>query len=416
MIHAVPGMTLALPIYHPKRHGTTLLRAGVCLEEATIRRLFELGVHEAWIRCPGLEMLADYVSPSVHAACQQVAAAIGPVFDVAAGDNSARLEYAAYRRAVSGLLERLADHPAAALLVSGLSGAEPAIRHACNVCLTSVLVGLKLDFYLVRERPRVSAFMARDVSNLGVGALLHDVGMTSLPRDAIERWEQDHDESDEPWRRHVEIGFDMVRGDVDPSAAACVLHHHQHFDGSGFPTPEPLSGGEIHIFARIVTAADLLDRLRHAPEPSVAGGKLHAVPTVQALKRIQQRPYSDWIDPIVLRGLLAVVPPYPPGSKVKLTDGREGVVVDWNPATPCRPSVQLITRIRSHGLFEAVPGKVVVLSECRDLAVAEVDGVHVLDDNFEPVDPDGHDLEYMAMTMSPGETGTVSAPKRRSSR
>jgi len=55
-----------------------------------------------------------------------------------------------------------------------------AISHATAVAQLSVTMGLRLEQYLIRERSRLPARHAREVVNLGVGAMLHDIGKTKL--------------------------------------------------------------------------------------------------------------------------------------------------------------------------------------------------------------------------------------------
>ncbi len=399
---AVPGMKLAMPIHNPRRQGSVLLRAGFELDRVSIDKLRELGVFEAWIDCPGVEFMAGFVSTGVHSACQALAQAIaGAMTPVSAGAHPV-LDFRAYKRAVVSLLEKLAEDRAAAIFLGeiGRSGCA-SLRHACNVCLISLLAGLKLDFYLMRERPKLAPFEARDVSNLGVGSLLHDIGLTRLADDTVDRWHRTGDESESEIRRHVQLGYEMVHESVDPSAAAVVLHHHQRFDGTGFPgvgtaiDGRPLQGSEIHVFARIAAAADLLDRLRFRAEVGQGTDTRPVRPMVRALRMMLEPPYRPRIDPVVMRAILAVVPPYAPGSRVTLSDGCEAVVVGWNPSDPCRPVVaEAISSPRRTGI-PRVTSVHIDLSVNRDLRIAQAEGHDVLDDNFSPPIDDRHDLRLL---------------------
>ncbi|HCT44936.1 MAG TPA: hypothetical protein DF699_06965, partial [Phycisphaerales bacterium] len=159
------------------------------------------------------------------------------------------------------------EDPDAALFIGEIADTgSPAIRHGANVGYLAMLMGLRLDFYLLRERSRLTPRLAKDVTSLGVAAMLHDIGMTRLKASVLKRWADEHDHTDPAWREHVDLGYEMVRGHVEPSAAAAVLHHHQRYDGSGFPVRKRngkvagLDGSSIHIFARILIVADLYDR------------------------------------------------------------------------------------------------------------------------------------------------------------
>ncbi|MBM4107427.1 MAG: HD domain-containing protein [Phycisphaerae bacterium] len=384
LTQARDGMMLALPVRHPRRLDTVLLRAGVELAGVHVKRLGELGVRDLWIRVPGLERLAEYVNPGVHEACANMARDLHQGFERVRADTHTSFEFAVFRRAVVGVLERLAASPKAALLIQESGGADPLLRNASTVCFLSVLMGLKLDFHLVRERSRLRSDVAMDVTNLGVGAMLHDIGMLSLPPEVAARWEGTRDESDPGWREHVTLGFEMVRREVDPAAAAVVLHHHQRFDGTGFPKREKYGGrveavarSDIHVFARIVAAADLFERLRYEP------GCREPAPTVAVLRRLIEPACSSWLDPVVLRALTSVVPPYPPGTQVMLSSGVRGVVTSWTPANPCRPVVE---EMRPEGDRSGAwtTGQSFDLRSEPDLEVVEADGTPVGPFNFYP--------------------------------
>jgi HD-GYP domain-containing protein (c-di-GMP phosphodiesterase class II) len=382
---ATRGMVLALPVRHPRRVGTVLLRAGVELDDVHVTRMRELGVRELWVCVPGLEQLAEYVNPAVQEACAAMARDLRDGFERVRADIHTSFEFAVFRRAVVGVMERLATSPRAALLVQETGDDDPILRNAATVCFLSVLMGLKLDFYLVRERSRLRCDVAMDVTSLGVGAMLHDVGMLGLSPEVVARWNTTRDENDPAWREHVTLGFDMVRREVDPAAAAVVLHHHQKFDGSGFPPREkfgggcePVAGSDIHVFARIVAAADLYDRLRwEGPNPT---------PTVGVLRRMIEPPFSRWLDPVVLRALTSVVPPYPPGTQVTLSNGVRGVVTAWIPADPCRPTVtEIVEPAPRRGPLRT--GRRFDLAADHSLFVAEAEGVPVAHLNFYPRGP-----------------------------
>src|SRR6185295_8212451 len=104
----------------------------------------------------------------------------------------------------------------ASVFVTELVGGDrPFVRHAGNVCVLSILMGLKLEFYLIRERVKLSPSAARDISGLGVGAMFHDIGMTRLDAQTLARWNETQDETDPVWQQHASIGFDLVKKDID---------------------------------------------------------------------------------------------------------------------------------------------------------------------------------------------------------
>lgn len=400
-------MVLAQPVFHPRSTAeTVLLRAQVSLTQGTVDRLIDMQIPEVWIQYPGMDMVADFVSPKIMAARAKVAGDVSRAFVDASQGAHAKLEFHQYKSSMSSLLTTLIDDPKSAVFIGDIvdSGA-PAVRHGANVGFLSLLLGMRLGFYLMRERKYVPSRFSRDVTNLGVAGMLHDIGMTYLDEEVVNRWAKNHDASDLAWQRHVEIGYKAVRGSLQPSASSAVLHHHQHYDGSGFPKrekegfePSGLVGNDIHIFARIVCVADLFDRLCH--KASFIGehpGSGLSKPAVFALKTMMGKPYGDWIDPIVFKALLAVCPAYPPGTMVKLSNGVSGVVTDWDPANPCRPQVHQISHFEDEEF-----GSIYNLQEDRSVTIVECDGVDVRPYNFYPVTKGQFDLRVLQRNLSNG--------------
>ncbi|MBX3365096.1 MAG: HD domain-containing protein [Phycisphaeraceae bacterium] len=400
---ARPGMHLAVPVRHPARPELILLRTGFRLGSVEIAKLSEMGCHEIWIRFPGLEFLAQFISPEVQQAHAQAVGLVAEVFDRAVERLDPELHYVHYKSAVAALLEEIArDSTSQAFMHELIASSAGMLSTSANVCMHALLMGLKLDFYLERERARLAASHARDTTPLGVGALFHDIGMLRLPPDVIERHMNRGNgcENDINWRKHVLLGYGLVQGEFDPGAAAIVLHHHQRFDGSGFPgrvygdlEGPGLSGSEIHIFARIVFAATLFDALRF-------GGNGPPRPVVRVLGALRQPPYVSWIDPVVLKGLFAVTPAFSPGSIVRLTDGRDAVVVRWFPLDPCRPEVQILERMEEDPLRADLRTERIDLRSAPELRIGWADGVSVANDVFEPSGSLEFDIAALSRSMS----------------
>jgi hypothetical protein len=140
----------------------------------------------------------------------------------------------------------------------------------------------------------------------------------------------------------------MIKGGVEATAAAAVLHHHQHYDGSGFPAvrqrpdatkpteprePAPLKGRDIHVFARILYVADLYANLARPPRSNRRRGNLEVL-------HIMRTRYAKWMDPVVFTALQSVAPPFLPGSKVVLGDRSLAAVVAVCSADPYVPVVR----------------------------------------------------------------------------
>lgn len=384
MVQARPGMTLAVPIIHPEHPDTVLLREGFTLDDLSIARLREINLAELWIEYPGLEFINKHICPEILQRRGIIAYEVRRMLDRMSTHSGAELDYGHYRSTIRDFVRTLNDRPSAAFMIeSMIQGDRSLMRHASDVCYLALLLGMKLETYLILQRKRLPGHRAKGVVNLGIAAMLHDVGMLALERDVIDDWiAHGCDESHPEWRKHVLIGHERVREQLAASANAAILHHHQHFDGTGFPLRRDkeglvrgLRGEEIHVFARILMVADLFDRLSHPP------GRTTNVPHVRVLRQMQQHPYAEWMDPVVFRALLAVAPAYAPGTQVRLSTGERGVVVEWSAQDPCRPVVQLFARSRED--FDRDPIRI-DLSLVRDRVIVEANGANVADDNFFP--------------------------------
>jgi HD-GYP domain-containing protein (c-di-GMP phosphodiesterase class II) len=248
--------------------------------------------------------------------------------------------YAGTRELITTLLSQ-GEHPVFIDQMSRLG--TDAVGHATAVAHLSLLLGLKLDRYLVEERSRLPPSHAREVVNLGVAGMLHDLGKCKLAETfqhhtAVELPADGEARSE--YESHPRIAYDMIRNGVEPSAASAILHHHQHFDGSGFPsithkdgTVAALEGKRIHVFSRIVMVADLYDRVAMSTQHRGRRSNLEVLHVIRTQ-------YAAWCDPVVLSALQAITPPFPPGSRVGLSDGSMAVVVDVHPDKPYTPRVK----------------------------------------------------------------------------
>jgi len=100
-----------------------------------------------------------------------------------------------------------------------------------------------------------------EVERIKLGALLHDVGKIGIPENVLGRTSKLSDEEWEIMKQHPVIGAEKV---LAPVAALrdlipMVKHHHEHWDGSGYPCN--LKGEEIPLAARIVAVADTFHAL-----------------------------------------------------------------------------------------------------------------------------------------------------------
>ena len=131
---------------------------------------------------------------------------------------------------------------------------------------------------------RVATLMGLDpasVEQIRLGALLHDVGKIGIPDRVLLKNGSLTDEERTLMRTHPLIG-DRLLDPLDflPDVRAIVRHHHERWDGTGYP--DGLAGERIPLGARIVGVADAVEAMS-APRPYRAPLGAHAI--VDELRR-----------------------------------------------------------------------------------------------------------------------------------
>ncbi len=404
---AKPGMVLGAVVTDPRTPQHDLLRPGVRLDERLIASLRARAVTHIWLEDDLTRDLDHAVAARLTGARVAVYTRMRDGLAACARGTITVASVQEYRRAVLGLVTEAIGSATYASMTDALFGVSDQSSHATNVAYLALLTGLHLEAYVVAEQKRLEREEAREMSVLGLAGLLHDIGKTQLSPAAGAFHDVHADETGggharpDGYLQHVTVGKRLLENSRVPARVAhTVLNHHQRFDGKGWPDltkitggrlKGPLGGRRIHIFARIVAAANVLDNL-------LRGFDGLAKPPVAALQAFASDRFDGWFDPMVRRAMLLRIPPFAIGSDVRLSDGGRGVVVAPNPQDPCRPAV----RIREEGGPGAsAEAASVQLGAQRGLSITHCLGVDVRSYLFEPPAaawPDGVDEGAAAST------------------
>lgn len=101
-----------------------------------------------------------------------------------------------------------------------------------------------------------------DITRLVAAAAIHDVGKLYVPLEVLHKPGRLTEEEFALIRRHPEDGADLVAALGDEELTAIIRHHHERFDGGGYPGG--LRGAGIPLGARIVAVADTFDAITAA--------------------------------------------------------------------------------------------------------------------------------------------------------
>ncbi len=126
------------------------------------------------------------------------------------------------------------------------------------------------DSYTGKHAERVAAYgiaIARaggmslaDDPDVEFGFLLHDVGKVAVPDAILFKPEPLNEAERAVMEKHAEIGWEIIREiDFLGEARMVVRHHHERWDGTGYP--DRLAGDDIPLLARVFAIADALDAL-----------------------------------------------------------------------------------------------------------------------------------------------------------
>ena len=124
------------------------------------------------------------------------------------------------------------------MLVSAMENHQSKKGHSTNVATYSLQIASELD---MTDQGKETLYKA---------AILHDIGALRLSRNM----------SEDEYAMHPQFGYDMLKPISFYSAIAkSVLHHHEWYDGSGYP--QGLKGVDIPIESRVIAVAEAFDAI-----------------------------------------------------------------------------------------------------------------------------------------------------------
>jgi HD-GYP domain-containing protein (c-di-GMP phosphodiesterase class II) len=325
------------------RDAAPLLRAGVTLSARFIDHLTRAGIQAIWIE----DQLSHGIDPepaisgqtraiatrallALHEEAKQAVFARRPLDPEATDELS---------DAVDAILQEVEESDGKALVLADLCSADAyAIQHSIDVTALGLLIGRRLiiehgwlDYKGERHDDRHEERLFR----LGMGLLLSDIGKLAIPEPILNKPGKLLEDEWEIVKSHPKAGVKLIRdtGAWCPLVQACVLRHHERWDGSGYP--EGKRGTEIHEMARIAAVADTFDAIT-SERPYAPAKTAHvAVQTILAGA-------GTHFDPVICDVFASRVAPFPPGIEVELVDGRRAIVVSVPEYAPDRPVLRVL--------------------------------------------------------------------------
>jgi HD-GYP domain-containing protein (c-di-GMP phosphodiesterase class II) len=251
-------------------------------------------------------------------------------FEQAVNDLHAESEQglAAAKSVTNQLAHVLLDDRLAGTVIALLDSSKAEARdvlHALNVSVLSMMIGQQF------------ALSIEDLKILGIGALLHDVGIHQLPRNVAGRHERLRMDECDVHRDHPALGAKLLSHlpSFPHEALRIIESHHERIDGSGYP--DRLKEEYLSFFTKIVMVADEYDILVNDDEQQLR------VTPAEALSHLY-RTARGTLPPEVIDALVKTLTVYPPGTIVELINGAFALVLNINRQARMKPLVLLYTR------------------------------------------------------------------------
>ncbi len=340
-----PGMINAQALYNSE--GKILLAAGTALTDFCLERLIRLGIPSLYIRD---ELTGDLTIPEVISEKTRVDTIkiVRQVFDQI--QTASPINLLSLKTGVDIILDELLAHTNSLVQAVDIRTSKDYLyAHSVNVCVLSLMTGISLNYNTLQ------------LKELGVGALLHDIGNIFIPNQLLLKPKKLTKTEYQKVKGHPQRGFEILKQypDIPPLSAHIAYQHHERIDGSGYP--QGLKGSDIHEYARIVAIADVYDAL--------LADRLYR-PSFQpyaAMREIIRGTYTLF-DPRIVAAFMENITMYPVGSLVKLNNEEIGIVVDVNKQSQHRPIIRLLLNEQGK---EITAGNEIDLDKTADLSIIE---------------------------------------------
>jgi HD-GYP domain-containing protein (c-di-GMP phosphodiesterase class II) len=195
------------------------------------------------------------------------------------------------------------------------------LEHSINCAILMVMFGRSLEID------------KSSLQDLGVGALLMDIGMVKLPLLLTQKADSLSAQEIQRMQRHVDIALKLLEpiDGVSETSLTVIKQHHERLDGSGYP--DGLRGAQISQYGRMAAIVDTYDSL------TTARPYRDAFIPADALKKMQDEDLG--LDKDLVDKFVSCIGANPIGSLVKLASGKLAMVTRLNNHNPLSPVVMV---------------------------------------------------------------------------
>ncbi|MDO5516741.1 MAG: HD-GYP domain-containing protein [Clostridium sp.] len=341
-----PNTVLGKTIYD--LDGRLLLRAGVVLKEQTIEKIKEINILSIYISDKySNEDIEDVIKPEIR---QKAIITIKEAFSNIGrltsknGERQSERDYTwqeqSYFYNIGKMAENIIDDilnrkDIVLALVDIRSMNNYMYSHCVNVAVISLTIGIALKL----RKKKLEA--------LCIGALIHDIGKSFLPKSIQNKETSYTEEEKEEIKKHPRLGYRYLSStyNVNSLSKMIVLQHHERCDGKGYP--DGLLQKDILDLSSIVSVADAYDNLS-TDRP----GQRAMFPS-DVLEYIMSHAGTRF-DYNIVCVFCRIVIPFPKGTIVELSTGEIAKVEETIPNYPLRPIIRIIESSRVSRIGERI--------------------------------------------------------------
>lgn len=325
------GMILAKPLLG--NNDALLLRKGAVLLTSYINQIKKLGYNGVYIDDDLSREIVFSEIIDENLKFEAIKSVKDTFANIDKGTSIPSQVYKDLSEIINSIVDNILENKSALINIVDLKSFDNyTFCHCVNVCILSLVIGTALNFNKMQ------------LYNLGMAAILHDIGKTFVPKEIINKKGKLTDEEFEVIKSHSSKGYNYVKDNFDVPAASYVgiLQHHEKYNGTGYPMG--VAGEKISLFGRIISVMDVYDAIT-SDRPY-----RKALPTFEAVEYIMGNGGTAF-EPKIVKVFSQKIAPYPVGTCVRLSNNKIGLVVENYPECSSRPKIKIF----KHGDTDVTP-------------------------------------------------------------
>ncbi|KYH34729.1 cyclic di-GMP phosphodiesterase response regulator RpfG [Clostridium tepidiprofundi DSM 19306] len=301
--------------------GSILLRAGVKLTANYIKKLKQLGVLYIYVDDYRLDDVYVEDSRLEEIKINAMKNISNVVKNINNGDRKGTRESISF---VEDMVEHIIEEGDITKSLYDIKTYDNyTYMHSIDTSIMATFLGLSMEFNEL------------ELKDLAVGAILHDIGKTRVPRRIIcKKGKLTEDEFDEV-KKHPVYGKEMLEKQfsISNKALSAIEQHHERIDGKGYPYG--LKDEQISKFGKVVAICDVYDAISNDRTYRKKFSPNEAYELIMAGT-------GTMFDQKIVNNFRNTFAVYPLGCCVRLSSGIEGYVIRQNSKYPDRPIIRIL--------------------------------------------------------------------------